>query len=147
MRIRNIVLMALLLLVAHQPAQGFPAPVWMGIPRSYVCERAAETPIIDGLLNDHAWESATWTEEGKFDTDNPEARRLDITHEEWEPRDKEPVWAWNVTQVYKRIFGFYDKKNKCLFRYDGKRNGDMLSHYAPFTGELPDGVSPDGLED
>ncbi len=62
MRIRNIVLMALLLLVAHQPAQGFPAPVWMGIPRSYVCERAAETPIIDGLLNDHAWESATWTE-------------------------------------------------------------------------------------
>lgn len=32
-------------------------------PRSYVCQAASDPPTIDGLLNDHAWESAAWTED------------------------------------------------------------------------------------
>jgi len=33
-----------------------------GMPRGYVCERAVRPPVIDGLLDDPAWQAAPWTE-------------------------------------------------------------------------------------
>jgi len=33
------------------------------MPRAYVCERADETPVIDGQLNDTIWQNVTWTED------------------------------------------------------------------------------------
>jgi len=59
---RNIATMTLLLLALHGPALGFQIPVWMGTPRTYICERAKEAPVIDGKLNDAVWENVTWTD-------------------------------------------------------------------------------------
>ncbi len=63
MPIRNITVVALLLLAVHHPAFGFPIPAWMGMPRRYVCEKVAEAPLIDGRLDDSAWKNVTWTEQ------------------------------------------------------------------------------------
>lgn len=63
MRIRNILAVVFLAVVLHHPAYCFQIPEWMGIPRSYVCERTDAAPVIDGKLNDSAWEKVTWTEQ------------------------------------------------------------------------------------
>ena len=55
---------------------GMHWPAKPGIPRRYVCHRAAEQIVIDGLLDEPSWESAPWTDafvdiEG---TDKPQPR-------------------------------------------------------------------------
>lgn len=63
MLLRIIVSAVLLLMAPYQTAWCFPTPVWMGIPRNYVCERIEEDLIIDGKLDESAWGNATWTEQ------------------------------------------------------------------------------------
>jgi len=62
-----------------------------------------------------------------------------ITHEEWEPADKELVWAWDSHKEFGRRLGFYDAKNNKLFNLgSGTRNGYHFSKYAPYEGEWPE---------
>ncbi len=63
MPIRRYIFGAFLFLVCHQPAFGFPRPQWMGLPRSYVCERVTEAPVIDGKLDEICWQQVTWTDD------------------------------------------------------------------------------------
>lgn len=41
----------------------FPVPANIGLFRSYACRPAGETPVIDGRLDDAAWQEALWTED------------------------------------------------------------------------------------
>ena len=52
--------------------------------------------------------------------------------EEWQPQDKEPVWAWDnkAYRKFGRVLQFYDAKNKCLFYRNGKRDGPAYDNYA-----------------
>jgi len=40
---------------------GFPVPLIDFRPQPYSCQRTDEAPVIDGLLEDSAWQSASWT--------------------------------------------------------------------------------------
>jgi Carbohydrate family 9 binding domain-like len=57
------VLLIVLVLACPRPALPFPIPVGMGALRGYVCERTDDPPLIDGKLNDLAWENVAWTED------------------------------------------------------------------------------------
>jgi hypothetical protein len=60
------------------------------------------------------------------------------TNEEWEPGDKELVWAWNEKQRFSRTLVFFDAKGNWTFdEQTGKRNGPGYDYYAPFEGEWP----------
>lgn len=48
----------------------------------------------------------------------------------WTPQDKEPVWAWDYTDTVSRRLSFYDNTNKCMFKYNGERNGLPYTNYA-----------------
>lgn len=50
--------------------------------------------------------------------------------EVWTPQDKEPIWAWDYTDTVSRRLSFYDNINKCMFKYDGTRNGLPYTNYA-----------------
>ena len=61
----------------------------------------------------------------------------DILYEEWEPEDKELVWAWDHDYCIRKV-GFYDAQNGTLFNpQDGKRNGPFHKNYAPYECEWP----------
>jgi len=53
----------ILLILLPGPVPAFDAPADMGPPRTYLCARTQEAPAIDGLLDDAAWQDASWTEE------------------------------------------------------------------------------------
>ncbi|PIE76599.1 carbohydrate-binding family 9-like protein [bacterium DOLJORAL78_65_58] len=58
----NVNLVGLLLLLLPLPAHAFDTPADMGPPRVYLCARAAQAPVIDGVLDDAAWRDVAWTE-------------------------------------------------------------------------------------
>ena len=41
----------------------FPVPLDIGLFRTYACRPIAEPPVIDGRLDDKAWEAAQWTDD------------------------------------------------------------------------------------
>jgi len=45
------------------PAYEFPRPRAIGPPKHYVCLRASEVPVIDGRLDERAWQFAPWTDQ------------------------------------------------------------------------------------
>ncbi len=51
--------------------------------------------------------------------------------EEWQPKDLELVYAWNGADKAAKILGFYDAENKCLFYFDGFKDGPVFENYAP----------------
>lgn len=50
--------------------------------------------------------------------------------EEWTPKDKEPVWAWDKGYICSRELLFFDANNNCCFMADGTRNGPEFLYYA-----------------
>lgn len=45
------------------PAYEFPRPHVSGSPKHYVCLRAFAPPVVDGRLDERAWQFAPWTDE------------------------------------------------------------------------------------
>jgi hypothetical protein len=43
--------------------------------------------------------------------------------------DKAPVWAWDEDQTHRRLTGFYDSRNNCVFLSNGIRNGGRFQNY------------------
>ena len=106
--------------------------------RIYATDGGEAQPIHGAILYDSLeWLIVTWNKNGKFVSD--EKHDSDITHEEWEPQDKELVWCWdNYTHFYREL-RFYDSKNNRTFReITGERRGASYDNYEPFEGEWPD---------
>jgi len=60
----QLVIVGLLLLpLAPLQAQTFPIPAGDFAPAHYVCQRIETPPLIDGRLDDPAWEQAGWTDD------------------------------------------------------------------------------------
>lgn len=102
--------------------------------------------ISEGDCGKECWESATWTEDGKFDIEF-NTKLLDITYEEWEPQDKEPILCWNEDKPAAAELRFYDAKNECTFYKNGRRDGIKFDYCFPFDGKLPPHMDPEKLED
>lgn len=49
--------------IPEAPAARVSGSSIVSLPRSYVCMRAAVTPVIDGRIEDEAWSAAAWTAE------------------------------------------------------------------------------------
>jgi len=106
--------------------------------RIYATDGGSAYPIHGAWLNkDNIWTVLSWDTHGH--TNRIKATEdLDITHEEWEPQDKELVWAWDDFMDFRKHVGFYDAKNNCLFcPVNGIRNGQTYDHYAPYEYEWP----------
>ena len=105
--------------------------------RIYATENTFDGLAYGEIRFSNGWERKSWFKAvgrsaigAKLDSD--------ITHEEWEPKEKELVWAWD-TSYYTKLAGFYDAKNKCLFKaVYGERKGPQFSNYAPYEGEWPE---------
>ena len=52
--------------------------------------------------------------------------------------DGQLVWCWDDCNTHSRILRFYDAKNKCPYCYNGTKDGNGYSNYAPFEGNYPD---------
>lgn len=60
---RGLALLPALLVLAGPAGAEFPVPAATGTPRTYACPPAATAPVIDGKLDDAAWQAAAWTED------------------------------------------------------------------------------------
>ena len=105
--------------------------------RIYSTNGGGYYPVHGAFLKRDVWSVSGWTVMGRKSlgctTD------LDILYEEWEPADKELVWAWDSNKEFSRRLGFYDAKNNKLFNFgSGTRNGYHFSKYAPYEGEWPE---------
>jgi len=79
-----------------------------------------------------------WTRAGESGIVNEIPYNFSITHQEWEPEDKELVWAWSDCKRFERCLRFYDAKNNCTFNgAAGNRDGFIFQHYAPYEDEWP----------
>jgi hypothetical protein len=64
--VRLVLPLLLLALAACSRAEepgGFAEPAIPFAPRAYVCARAESPPVIDGRLDDPAWQASAWTED------------------------------------------------------------------------------------
>jgi hypothetical protein len=63
--------------------------------------------------------------------------------------DKQLVWCWGNETIFARAVRFYDAINKCVFGYDGERNGNVYDNYEPYAEKCPEWVKEayDKLED
>jgi len=94
----------------------------------YSTNGASDTPIhgeVSGYIR-------AWNEEGA----HPSMEELNIIHEEWVPKDKDLVWAWNDDSDLCRCLRFYDAKNNAVFSSaTGARDAVGFKYYAPYDGE------------
>ena len=52
--------------------------------------------------------------------------------------DGQLVWCWENYDTHIRVLGFYDVKNKCVYYYNGSKEGNIYDNYEPFEGNYPD---------
>ena len=102
--------------------------------RIYATDGGYSTPIHGAELQSEGWVAKQW----HIDGTHPTYDYLNIIFEEWEPKDKELVWANKEEDSLIRMVGFYDKINHSLFSYKGKRNGWEFKYYAPYEEKWPD---------
>ena len=77
--------------------------------------------------------STTW----RSHIDSDVWQQLDVC-EKTEFFDGQLVWCWDDCNTHSRILRFYDAKNKCPYCYNGTKDGNGYSNYAPFEGNYPD---------
>jgi len=105
--------------------------------RIYATNSGGVYPVHGAYLMEEEWIGETWTSEGQWL--EKEENDLDITHEEWEPADKELVWTWDDNQNLGRQLRFYDAKNNKEFNsFHGTRGSRKYDNYAPYEGEWPE---------
>ena len=105
--------------------------------RIYATDGTDNLYIHGAVLESTGWDAQQWLKDGSivFNT----YYSLNITHEEWEPADKELVWCWDNNKPFIRSLCFYDVKNRCTFYDDsGRRDGMSYDNYAPYEGEWPE---------
>jgi len=102
--------------------------------RVYATDGGYATPIHGAELQREGWVARQWEKDGTH-IQNSDSK---ITHEKWEPQDKELVWFWDDGRLT-RGCGFYDAKNNRIFASDdGTRTGSTWEHYAPCECEWPE---------
>ena len=52
--------------------------------------------------------------------------------------DGQLVWCWDNEFTHTRNLKFYNAKNKCTYKFDGKKDGYNYDNYEPFEGNYPD---------
>ena len=52
--------------------------------------------------------------------------------------DGQLVWCWDNNETHSRHLRFYDAKNKCVYQFNGNRNGLFFHNYKPFEGNYPE---------
>ena len=124
-------LVPLVLLFAHQ-IHAFPTPQLSFAPRAYRCVRADSPPVIDGQLDEDAWQGAAWSE-----------AFVDI---EGELRDKpfretRMKLLWDDTALYMaawleepQIWATYDLRDMVI--YQVTKGGERQHRRAWITGTL-----------
>ena len=52
--------------------------------------------------------------------------------------DGQLVLCWDNNDTHMMYLKFYDVKNKCTYCFNGTRDGNHYTNYAPFEGNYPD---------
>ena len=103
--------------------------------RIYSTDGGGTCPVHGAVKYDDIWKRQRW----KFDGTSCLTSNHKIVAEEWEPSDKELVWAYNENQRFSRKLVFFDAKGNWTFdEKTGKRGSVGYDYYEPYEGVWPE---------